>query len=107
MGMEVAGGLDIFETTMQDVQAVYRTIAKDFAHEAAYVLPMATRKRTLFIMNARELTHMVELRSKSGGHLSYREIVRDMLAQATASYPQLLQHIRLSPIDFAKDFYGR
>ncbi|MEK7631536.1 MAG: FAD-dependent thymidylate synthase [Patescibacteria group bacterium] len=107
MGMETAGGLDIFETTMQNVQAAYRTIAKDLAHEAAYVLPMATRKRTLFVMNARELTHMVELRSKSGGHLSYREIVRDMLAQATASYPQLLQHIRLAPIDFAKDFYGR
>lgn len=107
MGMADAGGLDIFETIVQNVNAVYRTMAHDLPHEASYVLPMATRKRTLFIMNARELTHMVELRSKSGGHLSYREVVRDMLAQATASYPQLLQHIRLSPIDFAKDFYGR
>ncbi|MEK7570619.1 MAG: FAD-dependent thymidylate synthase [Patescibacteria group bacterium] len=107
MGMLDAGGADIFDTITQRVGAAYRTIANDLPHEAANVLPMATRKRTLFIMNARELTHMVELRSKSGGHLSYREVVRDMLAQATASYPQLLQHIRLAPIDFAKDFYGR
>ena len=107
MGMEEAGGLDIFATILQSVNSVYRTLVHEFPHEASYVLPMATRKRTLFVMNARELTHMVELRSKSGGHLSYREIVRDMLAQATASYPQLLQHIRLAPIDFAKDFYGR
>lgn len=107
MGMAAAGGLDIFATLTQRMDATYRVIARDLPFEAANVLPMATRKRTLFIMNARELTHMVELRSKSGGHLSYREVVRDMLAQATASYPQLLQHIRLSPIDFAKDFYGR
>ncbi len=107
MGMEPAGGLDIFETVIQKAGALYRTMAQDLPHEASYVLPMATRKRTLFLMNPRELTHMVELRSKSGGHMSYREVVRDMLDQTRASYPQLVQHIRLAPVDFAADFYKR
>ncbi len=107
MGMEAAGGLDIFETIIQRAGALYRTMAQDMPHEASYVLPMATRKRTLFLMNPRELTHMVELRSKSGGHMSYREVVRDMLEQTRMSYPQLVQHIRLAPIDFVADFYKR
>lgn len=107
MGMEEAGGLDIFNTIFQKVQSTYRILAADFPFEASYVLPLATRKRTLFIMNPRELTHMVELRSRSGGHLSYRWIVRDMLEQVREHYPQLIQHIRLSDIDFVADFHKR
>ena len=107
MGMELAGGLDIFETIIQRAGSLYRTMAIDLPYEAAYVLPMATRKRTLFVMNPRELTHMVELRSKSGGHMSYREIVRDMLEQVRTVYPHLVQHIRLAPIDFQTDFFQR
>jgi hypothetical protein len=107
MGMEPAGGLDIFETTLQRSGGLYRAMSQDLPHEAAYVLPMATRKRTLFIMNPRELTHFVELRSKSGGHLSYREVVRDMLEQTRFAFPHLVQHIRLAPIDFQADFYKR
>lgn len=107
MGMEQAGGLDIFETIIQKAGGLYRAMEIDLPHEASYVLPMATRKRTLFIMNPRELTHMVELRSKSGGHMSYREVVRDMLEQVRTVYPHLVQHIRLAPIDFSADFYKR
>ncbi|MFA6042072.1 MAG: FAD-dependent thymidylate synthase [Patescibacteria group bacterium] len=107
MGMEAAGALDIFETVFQEVQSAYRILAADFPHEAAYVLPLATRKRTLFSMNARELTHLVELRSRSGGHVSYRWIVRDMLEQAKAHYPELVRHIRIADIDFVADFHKR
>ncbi|MEK7640108.1 MAG: FAD-dependent thymidylate synthase [Patescibacteria group bacterium] len=107
MGMEQAGGLDIFETIIQKAGGLYRAMETDLPYEASYVLPMATRKRTLFIMNPRELTHMVELRSKSGGHMSYREVVRDMLEQVRTVYPHLVQHIRLAPIDFSADFYKR
>ncbi len=107
MGMEPAGGLDIFETIIQKAGGLYRTMVMDLPYEATYVLPMATRKRTLFVMNPRELTHMVELRSKSGGHMSYREIVRDMLEQVRMTYPSLVRHIRLAPIDFQADFFQR
>ena len=44
-------------------RGLYRAMETDLPYEASYVLPMATRKRTLFIMNPRELTHMVELHS--------------------------------------------
>jgi thymidylate synthase ThyX len=107
MGLAAAGGLDIFETVCQQVSAAYRILSADFPFEASYVLPLATKKRTLFFMNARELTHMVELRSRSGGHLSYRQIVKDMHEQVRAFYPNLVKHIRISEIDFEKDFYKR
>ncbi|MFA6587505.1 MAG: FAD-dependent thymidylate synthase [Patescibacteria group bacterium] len=107
MGLEEAGGLDIFETICQQVAASYRILSADFPQEASYILPLATKKRTLFFMNPRELTHMVELRSRSGGHLSYRYIVEEMYNQVKAIYPNLAKHIRISEIDFAKDFYKR
>ena len=58
-------------------------------------------------MNPRELTHMVELRSRSGGPLSYRYIVEEMYNQVKAVYPNLVKHICISDIDFEKDFYKR
>ncbi|PIS40510.1 MAG: hypothetical protein COT26_02950 [Candidatus Kerfeldbacteria bacterium CG08_land_8_20_14_0_20_43_14] len=107
MGLDEVGGLDIFETICQKVAAAYRILSADFPFEASYVLPLATKKRTLFFMNPRELTHMVELRSRSGGHLSYRYIVEEMYNQVKAVYPNLVKHICISDIDFEKDFYKR
>lgn len=41
---------------------------------AQYSLPLAFRKKALFIMNLREIIHFLELRSRPQGHPSYRTI---------------------------------
>jgi thymidylate synthase ThyX len=65
-----------------------------FVHEAAYVLPLATRIRVLFTWNLREVTHFVELRSARQGHPSYRKIAQDVYHAVAAQYPLIARYMR-------------
>ena len=71
------------------------------------MLPLAFKKRTLFKMNLRELYHMVELRSKSGGHFSYRTLVYEMYQLVKQYSPILVEQMRAVEMDFDGDFYNR
>ncbi len=68
---------------------------------------MAWRKRTIFKMNLRELYHMVELRSRSGGHFSYRTLVYDMYELLKKNHPLLAADVRAVKMNFDADFFGR
>lgn len=63
-------------------------------HEAAYVLPLATRVRALFTWNLREVTHFVELRSARQGHPSYRKVAQDVYHAVAAEYPLIARYLR-------------
>ncbi len=65
-----------------------------FVHEAAYVLPLATRIRVLFTWNLREVTHFVELRSARQGHPSYRKIAQEVYRAVEAAYPLIAKYMR-------------
>lgn len=72
-----------------------------FAHEAAYVLPLATRMRALFTWNLREVTHFVELRSARQGHPSYRKIAQDVFRAVSQAHPLIARYMRPNLNDYA------
>ncbi len=78
----------------QSAETYGRLCEAGFAHEAAYVLPLATRIRVLFTWNLREVTHFVELRSARQGHPSYRKIAQDVYHAVAQSYPLIARYMR-------------
>jgi thymidylate synthase ThyX len=78
----------------QSADTYARLCAAGFVHEAAYVLPLATRIRALFTWNLREVTHFVELRSARQGHPSYRKIAQDVYRAIEESYPLIARYMR-------------
>ncbi len=102
-----AGLLAYYEAVMEKNRAAYQTLAACDPDEARYALAMAWRKRTVFKMNLRELYHIVELRTRSGGHFSYRALCYDMYELCKKHHPLLAAHMRAIKMDFDADFFGR
>lgn len=105
--LEDAGLLPYYEAVLEKNRATYKRLAEHNPDEARYVLAMAWRKRTIFKMNLRELYHIVELRSRSGGHFSYRTLVYDMYELLKKHHPMLAADMRAVKMDFDADFFGR
>jgi thymidylate synthase ThyX len=84
-----------YEEVMARAKETYIKLQEaGFVHEAAYVLPLATRIRVLFTWNLREVTHFVELRSARQGHPSYRKIAQDVYHAVAARYPLIARYMR-------------
>ncbi len=86
--------------------SAYDTLAAaGFRHEAAYVLPLATRVRALFTWNLREVAHFVELRSARQGHPSYRKIAQEVYYAVAETYPLVARYLRpnLSSYDLTRE----
>ena len=73
---------------------------------ADYLLPLATRCRSLFTMDFAQAVYMSELRSTPAGHWSYRNVAWQMYQQLARYYPALAAGIRISdpsiPVDLLK-----
>ncbi len=71
--------------------------------DAAYVLPLATRCRSLFTMDFAQAVYMSELRSTPAGHWSYRNVAWQMFQAVQRQYPGLARHFRIrnphEPVD--------
>lgn len=107
LGVEEAGVVSLLQQAYEIGEKGYEQLRRDFPEEAAYVIPMGFRKRTLFKMNLRELYHIVELRTKAGGHLSYRDICYEMYEQVKAKHPMLVEHLRAVKPNFPQEFFER
>jgi thymidylate synthase ThyX len=105
--IEWAGATAEFDSTISNTLEVYNQLKQVVGAEADYLIPLAFKKRTLFKMNLRELYHMVELRSKPGGHMSYRTIVLDMYEAIKKTNPLLVKHLRAVTPNYAEDFFKR
>lgn len=72
-------------------------------HAGDYVLPLATRCRSLFTMDFAEALYISELRSTPAGHWSYRNVAWQMYSEVAKQYPALAKHFRIrdphAPID--------
>lgn len=64
-----------------------------------YLLPLAHRRRSLFVMDPAQAAYIIELRSRSAGHFSYRQIAVKMHHSLQQSLPDLAQHIRVTPLE--------
>jgi thymidylate synthase ThyX len=105
--LAAAGMLREFEAAIESAHAASAWIAAGAAPEAAqsalYLLPLATRIRSLFKMDFAEAQYITELRSAPAGHFSYRRVAWEMYVELKRQHPSLAQHIRVTdftqPID--------
>ena len=67
---------------------------------ARYLLPLATRNRSLFKMDFAEAQYISELRSGPAGHFSYRRVAWEMFLALQRQHPTLARHLRVT--DFTK-----
>lgn len=78
-------------------QNLNRNVVAPF--DKPYLLPLAHRRRALFVMDPAQAAYIIELRSRSAGHFSYRQIAVKMYHSLQQVYPALAQHIRVTPLD--------
>jgi thymidylate synthase ThyX len=99
-----AGALGSFQSAIEAAHSASAKIAASQAPEAAqsalYLLPLATRIRSLFKMDFAEAQYIIELRSGPAGHFSYRRVAWEMFLALQRQHPALAQHIRVT--DFTK-----
>jgi thymidylate synthase ThyX len=74
--------------------------APEAAQSALYLLPLATKIRSLFKMDFAEAQYIAELRSAPAGHFSYRRVAWEMFLSLQRQHPSLAAHIRVT--DFTK-----
>jgi len=110
---DLAGGSDIlaeagilaeYQSAIAGAHDASARIAAGSAPEAAqsalYLLPLATRIRSLFKMDFAEAQYISELRSAPAGHFSYRRVAWEMFLAVQRQHPSLAKYIRVT--DFTK-----
>jgi thymidylate synthase ThyX len=99
-----AGILQDYQAAIEGAHKSSATIAASQAPEAAqsalYLLPLATRIRSLFKMDFAEAQYISELRSGPAGHFSYRRVAWEMFLALQRQHPSLATYIRVT--DFTK-----
>ena len=99
-----AGVLAGYQSAIEAAHAAGARIAAGPAPEGAqsalYLLPLATRIRSLFKMDFAEAQYIGELRSGPAGHFSYRRVAWEMFLALQRRHPTLAKHIRVT--DFTK-----
>jgi len=109
-GLAEAGILPQYQAQMEAALQASRQIAESNAPEAAqsalYLLPLATRIRSLFKMDFAEAQYISELRSGPAGHFSYRKVAWEMYLGLERQHPALAKYLRVTdftqPIDLLK-----
>lgn len=103
--VRAAGVKQRYDDVMRRAIEVYKKVAEvsPDTHAAEYLLPLAFRKRTLFKMDFAEAVYISELRTGTGGHISYRRIAYQMYQAVARRYPALAQYFRVTdpeePVD--------
>lgn len=70
--------------------------------EAQYAVPLAYRVRVIWTVNLRELFHIIELRSASTGHASYRKVAMELHRCLCKVFPWLRGLMRVdNSIEYA------
>jgi thymidylate synthase ThyX len=99
-----AGVLADYQAAIEAAHKASARIAASQAPEAAqsalYLLPLATRTRSLFKMDFAEAQYIAELRSAPAGHFSYRRVAWEMFLALKRQHPSLAAYIRVT--DFTK-----
>lgn len=106
-----AGVLTDFSAAIEGAHSAAAKIAAGLAPEAAqsaqYLLPLATRIRSLFKMDFAEAQYITELRSGPAGHFSYRRVAWEMFLALQRQHPSLAKHIRVTDFTQPIDLFQR
>jgi thymidylate synthase ThyX len=94
------------EAALQASQQIATSSAPEAQQSALYLLPLATRIRSLFKMDFAEAQYIAELRSGPAGHFSYRKVAWEMYLAVERQHPALAKYFRVTdfnqPIDLLK-----
>ena len=109
-GLVEAGLLEQYQAWIESAHKASQKIAESDAPEAKqsamYLLPLATRTRSLFKMDFAETLYISELRSGPQGHFSYRQVAWEMYLAVERQHPMLAKYFRVTdftkPIDLLK-----
>ncbi len=113
-GLAEAGILAEYQASIEAALAASRKLAAgsnsggapEAAQSALYLLPLATRIRSLFKMDFAEALYISELRSGPAGHFSYRKVAWEMYLAVERQHPSLAKYFRVTdftePIDILK-----
>jgi hypothetical protein len=106
-----AGFAAEYDRAMELAAQAYRTIAAEFPHEAAYVIPNAYNRRVLLTLNLRELFHFAHLRGAPNGHFAYRRIAIKAYEIAKEIYPAFAPFMRCASYpasaEIEREFFAR
>jgi len=103
--IEDAGLAAEYHETMSRSADAFETIAKDFPHEAQYVVPMSYNIRWYVNINLRALIWLTEIRSTPQGHTGYRRIAQEMFRKVEAAQPLLAKYMKF--VDLNEYSLGR
>jgi thymidylate synthase ThyX len=76
--VDLAGGKELYEDSMERSLSLYEDMLDDFPRQASYAVALAYRVRFSMQLNAREAMHMLELRTTPQGHPAYRSVAQEM-----------------------------
>jgi len=95
-----AGLDDGYDQAMEIVREAWPVLASESFEDAAYVIPLAFRKRAFLTLNLRQLHHLIQLRSARQGHASYRRVAQAMHAEFDRVQPALASAIRVDRTEY-------
>lgn len=82
----------------QGLDAHYAQLEALPAEAVPYLLPLGHRRRLLMRMDFAEAAYLIELRSRSSGHFSYRRMANAMHTALAGQFPHLARAIRVTPL---------
>ncbi len=88
-----------YRTAMEAAKVAFDTISRELPEEAQYLVPMAYNIRWYFTINLRSLQWLLELRSQSAGHISYRLVAQQMARSVIDAFPQFERFLRFVDYD--------
>jgi thymidylate synthase ThyX len=101
-----AGLAATYTAAMSAALTAYRAMRATSEEDAAYLLPLGARIRSMFKMDFAETLYIAELRSGAAGHFSYRRVAWEMYTAIAQRHPTLAPYFRIEdvnqPIDLLK-----
>ena len=110
-GLAEAGMVESYQLTIRAAHVASREVSLSGVTEAAqtaqYLLPLATRIRSLFKMDFAEALYISELRSAPAGHFSYRRVAWEMYVAVQRQHPMLAKYFRVTDFSESIDLLKR
>ncbi len=102
---ESIGVAEDYRSKMSGIIDLYGKLRDKFPMQAQYVVTFGFKTRWYYRMNARELYHMVELRTTPSGHPDYRRLMQDSFKMVAAVHPSMTKY--MSFVDMSDKQLGR
>jgi hypothetical protein len=99
------GITDDYKSKMSEVVDLYGKLRESMPWQAQYVVTFGFKTRWYYRMNARELYHVVELRTTPSGHPDYRKLMQESFRMVEKVHPSITRY--MSFVDMSDKQLGR